>query len=168
MPLTFLQLGGGLQPLPHHPEALLGHHSRVPAEERDGVSLNSLPRGAGVARVATRPPSAHRNCRSFSRRSFPRLDVTSSGTLEKTRSLCGWRLAGHLGSWWAEVGEAASQPPPGSHSRGGDDLVLGSPDQQDRALVPSGQQGELRGRQVTADKWLPPSLPRPTHSKAPG
>lgn len=40
------------------------------------------------------------------------------------------------------------------HSRGGDDLVLGSPDQQHRALEPSEQssrEGELRESQATAE-----------------
>lgn len=70
---------------------------------------------------------------------MPLLDMMSSGTLGATRVNPGWEAV----SMVTKVGEKAE---PG-YSRGGDDLVLGSPDQQHGALEPSEQssrEGELR------------------------
>lgn len=101
--LTFLQLGRSLQPLPHSSEPLLHHHSRVPWEEhRAGQNGTSSCLGPHLAvpldGVSTEVFShrTHRNCRSFSRRSLPLLDMMSSGTLGVTRVNLGW---GKLGPW---------------------------------------------------------------------
>lgn len=61
---------------------------------------------------------------------MPRLDMMSSGTLGvgMITSEAGEEGSGCLGFRRAGSGE---------HSRGGDDLILGSPDQQHGALVPS-------------------------------
>ena len=51
-------------------------------------------------------PGSHRCCRSFSRRSLPRLDMMSSGTLggEEWTLEVGEEGSGYLGFWWALFG----------------------------------------------------------------
>lgn len=62
----------------------------------------------------------------------------------------GEQESGDLGTRWAQV--EGKEP---RHSRGGDYLILGSPDQQHRALEPSEQssrRGELRDSQATTEQ----------------